>query len=139
MAHKGKATSKVNWDPKDPTKSYTNETVHERVSQYTYMAKTVHGPGYDPSTDELDGEIVMRVGGGKKHGRYWLGNSTLDSFAIPTLSKIRARSTSESLAIRPRPTVTHRMAALHVISILRVILLVLHTSKLCVTIWGEIL
>ena len=27
----------------------------------------------------------MRVGGGKKHGRYWIGDSTLDTTSTPTL------------------------------------------------------
>jgi len=34
------------------------------------MAREVHGLEYDPRTEDLDGEVVMRVGGGKKHGWY---------------------------------------------------------------------
>jgi hypothetical protein len=34
------------------------------------MARTVHGPEYDLTIQDLDGEVLMRVGGGKKHGRY---------------------------------------------------------------------
>jgi hypothetical protein len=34
------------------------------------MARIVHGPEYDPTIQDLDGEVLMRVGGGKKHGRY---------------------------------------------------------------------
>ncbi|TVU50148.1 hypothetical protein EJB05_01505 [Eragrostis curvula] len=48
----------------------------------------------------------MRVGGGKKHGRYWIGDSTLDTASTPTLSQIRARSTDSAPPIRPRPTAT---------------------------------
>ncbi|XP_066355104.1 uncharacterized protein [Miscanthus floridulus] len=44
------------------------------------------------------------VGGGKKHGRYWMGDGVIDTSSTPTLSQIRARSTSASPAIRPRPT-----------------------------------
>jgi hypothetical protein len=50
------------------------------------MPRTVHGLEYDSSTEDLDGEVVMRVGGGKKHGRYWLGDGTIDTAATPTLS-----------------------------------------------------
>jgi hypothetical protein len=50
------------------------------------MARQVHGPQFDPSTQDLDGEIVMRVGGGKKHDRYWIGDSTIDTTSTPTLS-----------------------------------------------------
>ena len=64
----------------------------------------------------------MRVGGDKKHGRYWIGDNTLDTTSTPTLSQIRARSTSSSPAIRPRPdTAQTQMEALQVISILSVI------------------
>jgi hypothetical protein len=122
MAHQGKATSTVDWHPEDPAESYTNEGVSEHHSQYTEMARAVHGPEYDPTTANLDGEIVMRVGEGKKHGWYWIGNSTLDSASTPTLSQIRARSTSASPAIRTRPeTSTHRVAALQVISVLFIV------------------
>ncbi|TVU11959.1 hypothetical protein EJB05_45571, partial [Eragrostis curvula] len=48
----------------------------------------------------------MRVGGGKKHGRYWIGDSTLDTASTPTLSQIRARSTDSAPPIRPWPTAT---------------------------------
>ena len=70
MAHKGKATSDVDYNPEDGSEAYNNETVHSRLSEYTSMAKEVHGLEYDPSTEDLDGEVVMRVGGGKKHGWY---------------------------------------------------------------------
>jgi hypothetical protein len=94
LAHKGKATSDVDYNPEDPPSAYTNETIHSRLSEYTSMARTVHGPEYDPTTQDLDGEVVMRVGGGKKHGRYWIGDITLDTATTPTLSQIRARSMS---------------------------------------------
>jgi hypothetical protein len=86
LAHKGKATSDVDYNPEDPPEAYNNATVHSRLSQYTEMARTVHGPEYDPSTEDRDGEVIMRVGGGKKHGRYWLGDDAIDTAATPTLS-----------------------------------------------------
>ena len=70
VAHKGKAMSDVDYNPKDGPNTYSNATVHNRLSEYTSMAREVHRPEYDPSTVDLDGEVVMRVGGGKKHGRY---------------------------------------------------------------------
>jgi hypothetical protein len=108
--HKGKATSDVNYNPEDPPSPYTNETVHSHLSQYTEMARTVHGPEYDLTTAELDPELIMRVGGGKNHGQYWITNSTLDTATTPTLSQIQARSTSSCPPIRPRSgTAQHRM------------------------------
>jgi len=70
MTHKGKATSDVDYNLEDRPEAYNNATVHNRLSEYTSMAREVHGPEYNPSTEDLDGEVVMRVGGGKKHGRY---------------------------------------------------------------------
>ncbi|TVU26464.1 hypothetical protein EJB05_29012, partial [Eragrostis curvula] len=44
MAHKGKATSpEVDYNPEDPPEAYSNATVHSRLSQYTEMAREVHG------------------------------------------------------------------------------------------------
>lgn len=122
MAHKGKATSEVDYNPEDPPEAYTNPTVHTRLTQYTEMAREVHGPDWDPSTEDLDGEIIMRVGGGKKHGRYWIGDSTLDTASTPTLSQIRARSSSSAPPIRPRPSATDiRIDQIQVISVLFVV------------------
>jgi len=73
---------------------------------------------FDPSTQLIDGEIVMSVGGGKKHGRFWIGDRTIDTTNTPTLLQIQARSTSLSPAIRPRPNTTEiQMAALKHISV----------------------
>ena len=116
LAHKGKATSDVTYNPEDPPEAYSNETIHSCLNEYTSMTWEVHGSDYDPSTQPLDGEIVMRVGGGKNYGRYWIGDSILDTASTPTLSQIRARSTSSSRALQPRPNTTEiQMAALKVI------------------------
>jgi hypothetical protein len=102
MAHKSKATSDVNYNPEDGPEAYRNVTAHSRLSEYTSMAREVHGPDYDPTTEELDREVVMRVRGGKKLGRYWIADAAIDSSSTTTLSQIRARSTNASPAIRPR-------------------------------------
>ena len=101
---------------------YSNATVHSRLSGrlsgYTSMAQDVHGPEFDVMNEPIDGEVVMRVGGGKKHGRYWFGDSLVDMATTPTLSQIRARSTSSSPAIRPRPDTTQtQIETVKVISI----------------------
>ncbi|TVU40581.1 hypothetical protein EJB05_14048, partial [Eragrostis curvula] len=105
LAHKGKVSSiEVDYNPEDGPEAYSNATVHARLQQYTEMAREKHGPEWNPSTEDLDGEIIMRIGGGKKHGRYWIGDSTLDTASTPTLSEIRARSSSSAPPIRPRPS-----------------------------------
>ena len=70
LAHKGKETTDVTYNLEDPPSAYSNKSVHSRFDGYTSMARVVHGPEYDPSTHDLDGEVVMRMGGGKKHDRF---------------------------------------------------------------------
>ena len=106
LSKKGKATTNIDFNPDDPLEAYSDPSIHSHVTEYTAMARVVHGSEFDPSAQDLDGKIMMSVGGGKKHGRYWIGNSTIDTTSTPTLSQIRARSTSSSPAIRPQPTTT---------------------------------
>ena len=106
LAHKGKATSDITYNPKDLPSAYSNESVHSRLDGYTSMARVVYGPKYDPSAHGLDEEVVMRAGGDKKHGRFWIGDGTINTASTPTLSQIRAQSTRSSPAIRPRPDST---------------------------------
>jgi hypothetical protein len=70
MAHKGKATSDVTYNLDDGPEAYANPTVYSCLHDYTAMAQEVHGPEYDPSTEQIDPVVLMRVGGGKRHGRY---------------------------------------------------------------------
>jgi hypothetical protein len=122
LSHKGKATSDVNYNPEDGPEAYSNPTVHNRLSEYTSMAREIHGPEFDPTTEDLDGEVIMRVGGGKKHGRYWIADGTIDSSSTPTLSQIRARSTSVSPGVRTRlDTSQLQIETLQVISSLSVV------------------
>ena len=109
MSHKGKATSNVSYNLEDGVEAYSNPTAFTRLTEYTEMAKTVHGADFDPAAHDLDPEVVMRVGGGKKHGRYWLGDGAIDSTSAPTLNQLRAQSTDGTPAVRPRPTVASQM------------------------------
>ena len=118
MSHKGRATSDATFNPEDPPEAYSNQSVHSRLSDYTSMAREVNGPDFDPYTTPIDAEVLMRVGGGKKHCRYYIADVSINPATTPNLSQIRARSTSSSPAIRSRPDSTDvRMAALKVISV----------------------
>jgi len=115
-------TSNVSFNLEDPPEAYTNLSVHSRISEYTEVARSLHGSDHDLSTQDFDGETVMRAGQGKKHRRFWLGDGIIDTASTPSLSHIRAWSTSESPAIRTRSTAAqHRVDALEVIPILLVI------------------
>jgi hypothetical protein len=101
MAHKGKVTSDVTDNPDDGPEAYSNPTVYSRLHEYTSMAQEVYGPNYDLRTKDIDGDVLMRVRGGKRHRRYWIVDGAVDSSSTRTLSQVRARSMSSSLAIQP--------------------------------------
>jgi hypothetical protein len=115
MAHKGKATSDVTYNPDEGPEVYSNPVIYNRLYDYTAMEQEVHGPEYDPSTEQIDPDVLMRVGGGKRHGRYWIADGAIDSSSTLTLSQVRVRSTSSSPAIRPRhDSSQHRIQQLEV-------------------------
>jgi hypothetical protein len=107
MADKGKATSDVTCNPNDRPEAYSNLAVYIFLHEYTTMAHEIRGLDYDPRTEEIGPDVLMRVGGGKRHGRYWIADRAIDSSSTPNLSQVRARSTSSSLAIRPRQDSSH--------------------------------
>jgi hypothetical protein len=88
MAHEGKATSDITYNPDDRPEAYSNPAVYSRLHEYTAMAQEVHGPDYDPRTEDINGDVLMRVGGGKMHGRYWIADGAIDSSSTPTLSQV---------------------------------------------------
>jgi hypothetical protein len=71
------------------------------------MAQKVHGPDYDLRTEDIDRDVLIRVGGGKRHGRYWIADGAINSSYTPTLSQVRARSTSTIPAIHPHQDSSH--------------------------------
>jgi hypothetical protein len=70
MTHKGKETPDVTYNPDDGPEAYSNPAVYIRLHEYTAMAQEVHGLDYDPRTEDIDGDVLMRVGGDKRHGQY---------------------------------------------------------------------
>ena len=86
MSHKGKATLDIRYNLEDGAVAYNNPSAYSRLSAYSEMAKEVHGPEYDPAAHDLEDEVVMRAGGGKKHGRYFLGDGVIDTASTSMLS-----------------------------------------------------
>jgi len=113
MAHMGKATSGIAFDPAAPPEAYSNPNIHTRVTRYMEIGKVLHGDTWDPATAPLSGEAIMRAGGGKKHGQFWLADSVVDTASTPTLSQLRARTTDSTPPIRPRPKTS--VASMHAI------------------------
>jgi hypothetical protein len=101
----GPAKSNIEYNPDAGLEAYTNSSVHTRLSSYTEALRLVQGPDYDPRSEEhLDPELVMRIGQGKKHGRFYIGDGILDMASTPPLDRLRAASTSSSVPISQRPT-----------------------------------
>ncbi|XP_021321590.1 uncharacterized protein LOC110437462 [Sorghum bicolor] len=61
MGHQTKYSTAARYDPAAPASSYSNPSVHARLTQYIETAKEVYGPEYDPATHDIDGEVVMRA------------------------------------------------------------------------------
>jgi hypothetical protein len=99
MAHKGKATSDVTYNIEDAPEAYSKPIVYNRLSEYNAMAHEAHGPDYDPRTRDIDRDVLMRVRGGKRHGRYWIADGAINSSSTLTLFQVRARSMSASPTI----------------------------------------
>jgi len=119
MGHQDKYKTAVPYNPDALASSYSNSSVHTRLTQYIETTKEVYGSDYAPTAHDIDGEVVMRVGGGKVRGRYMIGDDSLDSRTIPSLAQIRATSTSSSPPKRQWPNSTMSIvASLQVISVL---------------------
>ena len=99
----GKATSDARYNSEAGPEAYNNPMVYSRLNTYTEMGKQKYGAEWDPRQHPIDGELVMRMSGGKRHGRYAIGDSTIDTASTPTLSQIRAGGANPD--IRPRTTV----------------------------------
>jgi hypothetical protein len=90
LAHKGRATVESTvYDPMEGPEAYTNPNVYDKLAKYTAIGLECHGPTFDPTTHPLDTDLVMRVGGGKQHDRYFIANSAIEPSSVQTLSQIR--------------------------------------------------
>ena len=107
----GKATSDVSFNPAAPPEAYNNPSINTRITEYTEMARALYEDTWDPATAPLSGKAIMRAGGGKKHGQFWLADSVVDTASTPTLSQLRARTTDSTPPIRPRPKTS--VASMH--------------------------
>jgi hypothetical protein len=107
MAHKGKATSDVTYNLDDGLEAYSNPAVYNHIHDYIAMPQEVHGPEYDLRTKQMDHDVLMRVGGGKRHGQYWIADGAIDLSSTPTLSQVQARSTGSGPTIQPRQDNSH--------------------------------
>jgi hypothetical protein len=90
MAHKAKATSDVSYSVNDGPEAYNNPSFGRRIVEYTEACKQKYGEDYNPSEHDIDTYRVMALGGGKKHGRLWIGDGIIDSSTL-RLADVQAR------------------------------------------------
>ncbi|PNT76358.1 hypothetical protein BRADI_1g47417v3 [Brachypodium distachyon] len=102
-ALRGKANTVSEYSANAPPKAYATPADHAKVTGYAEVFEELHGPGADPSQHDLDVEVVVRAGGGMKHGRLVFRNGTIDPSTIPSLPHRKVTSTSSSASIRSRP------------------------------------
>jgi hypothetical protein len=76
------------YNPDDGLETDYNPAVHNHINEYTTMEKEAHGPEYDLRTEDIDGDVLMRVREGKRHGRYWIIDGAIESSSTPTLSQV---------------------------------------------------
>jgi hypothetical protein len=94
------ATKAKPYDPNTPSSAYNLSTA-KRKDSYDGGFKETRGLGADPSSENIDPELVMTQCGGLKHGRPGLGASVFPH-DMDSLSSLRARETSSSLSIKRR-------------------------------------
>jgi glycerol dehydrogenase-like iron-containing ADH family enzyme len=82
MAHKGKATSDVSYSVSDGPEAYNNPSFGRRIAEYTKACEQKYGEDYNESEHEIDTDIVMALGGGKKHERLWIGDGIINSSSL---------------------------------------------------------
>ena len=122
LSSKNQWSSSVSFDPAAPPQVYSDPNVYTKVQEYTSMVRQIYGEEYNVRTKPIDAEAIMRLRGGKKHGRLWIADGAIDSTTVPSLDAIRARSTSSSQPIRTRPSpALQQVHALQVIPVLLVV------------------
>jgi hypothetical protein len=99
LSHMGRSSSSVSFNPAAPPQTYSDPNMYTKVQEYKSAVREIHGEDYNVRTEPIDVEAIMRLGGGKKHGRLWIADGAIDSSTVPSLDAIRARSTSSSQPI----------------------------------------
>lgn len=120
LSHKGKAKDPDNrWNPEDGPDAYTNANVQPKLVEYSAAFRQSHPEeDKDPFKEPLDAELVMRLGGGKQHGSYWMANSAISLATTPTLREIRkaGSSSSSGIPIAPRRPSTYMQMEVSAVS-----------------------
>jgi hypothetical protein len=139
LSHKGKAKNPDNrWNPEDAPDTYTNANVQPKLVEYSAAFHQSHPKeDKDPFKEPLEAELVMRLGGGKQHGSYWMTNIAISPATTPTPREIRkaGSSSSSGIPIAPRRSSTYTQMELSVVSF---VVHSFHTPWLHIPCWCNI-
>jgi hypothetical protein len=92
LAQKGRVDDPNNvYSTADEAEAYTNPNAYEKMADYATAARARHGDDFDPATEPLDTEILMRAGGGKQHDWYYMAHNAIDPTTVPTLRQCDRR------------------------------------------------
>jgi hypothetical protein len=75
-----------------------------RDEKYRAKFKEVHGPEVDPLLAPLGVEVVVLVGHGKRNGRLWIGDGSVDSMTVPSLRQLKRGRKQPRVETRPTPS-----------------------------------
>lgn len=93
-------------DKEDGTKKWVSSCAEIRDKGYRDKYAEVNGKDVDPLTAPFDPEVAMLAGQGKKHGRLWIGDGSVDPLIVPSMRQVRRGRTSDMPQVETRPTVT---------------------------------
>src|SRR5579859_5666376 len=131
LSHRGRATDLDNvYSSADGPEAYTNPNAYEKMVQYTEAARMRHGPTYDLARQPLDTDILMRTGGGKQHGRYFIAHSAIDPATVPTLRQVRRSDSTTSSDVPKRPRQPSHTQALEAVQV-TLVSFVVHWFYIC--------
>jgi hypothetical protein len=82
----------VSYGVSDGAEAYNNPNFGRHITEYKEACKQKYGEDYNSSEHDIDTDIVMALGGGKKHGRLWIGDGIIDSSSL-RLADVRAQRT----------------------------------------------
>jgi hypothetical protein len=91
----------------DGTLSWVSENAELKDTEYRAGFAESYGEA-DPEIEPVDPEVAMRRGGGRKNGRLWMCDGTVDPKTVRSMREIRRDSSSSSTTIQSRPTPSSR-------------------------------
>ena len=91
-------------DPERGGSTWMNDGNDLRDTKYREKFSEVHGPNMDPLDAPFDAEVAVLAGHGKRNGRLWIGDGSVDTVTIPSLRQLCRGRKSSQPRVETRPT-----------------------------------